>query len=116
MNKMFIDLELIAASNGEMFEKELERIECRSSKSYLKNIASFYQRGEIDEETYRILLEEHNDYKDRVLEEVDEIYQNKIDFTKMYKIYDTNQNMLDYIRRMSKSIKTYIIFYYNTER
>ena len=116
MDKIFIDLELIAANNGEEFEKTLESIEYRSSKSYLKNIAGFYQRGEIDQETYRVLLEEHTDYKDRVLEEVDDDYQNKINFFEMYKIDDTNQNMLDYIRRMARSIKTYIIFYYNTER
>ena len=116
MDKIFVDLEIIAANDGQVFEDALEQVEYKASQKYLQRIAKLFCDNQINETDYRVLLEEHRDYKDRVLEEVDDKYKGKIDFKKIYEINKSNEGMVDYIRKMSKTIETYLIFYYNTSR
>ena len=116
MNCVFFDLELIASNNGLEFEKMIENAEYRASSKYLQKIVDSYLNNLINESDYRVLKEEYNDLKDRLLEEVDEEYIGKIDFKKNYVTDESNKNMIDYINKVSNLFDTYVIFYYNTPR
>ena len=115
MEKMFIDLECIVTNAGKVTEGFIEKAEHKASKSYLMSADELYRDEVIDHEEYRILTNEHYDYKDRVLEEVDEKYKGAIDYYQIYTLSNANPNMVRYVNKMSKDLETYIIFYYNTE-
>lgn len=116
MKRLFIDLEVIAADNGNVFEEAIANIEFKASKKYIQQITQLFLQHSIREEEYRILLEESYDCKDRILEEYDDKYKKAIDYTKVYEINESNESMVDFVNKVSSSIKTCIIFYYNTER
>lgn len=116
MKNLFVDLEVIAANNGQIFEEEIAKVEFKASQKYLDYINDLFINNTIQEDEYRLLSQESYDYKDRVLEEVDEKYKGKVDFTKIYEINESNSGIIDYINKISLIINTYIVFYYNTER
>lgn len=116
MKKLFIDLEVISANNGEFFDDEIAKVEYKASRKYLNVVDSLFIRDAIPEEDYRNLKQESYNYKDRVLEEIDSEYIGKIDFTRIYEINESNESVVDYINKIASTIETYIIFYYNTER
>ncbi len=116
MKYLFVDLEIIASCNENSIENQIEKVEYRASNKYLRIITDSYSNGNISEEEYRLFLEECYDYKDRVLEEVDDKYKGKINFAETYEINSFNQSMVNYVKSVSQTIDTYIIFYYNNER
>ena len=61
MKNLFVDLEIIAANDGEAIEKFIEEIEYKASKKNLESIANLYFSGLISEEEYRVLMEEGYD-------------------------------------------------------
>lgn len=116
MKNLFIDLEVIVANNGEALQNAIEKVEPKASKKYIDKILKMFIEEMMSGTEYRQLLDEAYDLKDRLLEEVDDKYKGKIDFKSLYRIDDFNQGMVDYIRKISETIDTHIIFYYNTER
>lgn len=116
MKKLFIDLEVISANNGEIFDDEIAKVEYKASRRYLDTINNLFIHDIIKEEDYRNLSNESDDYKDRVLEEIDSEYKDRINFTRIYEVNESTKSIVDYINKVSSIIETYIIFYYNTER
>lgn len=116
MKKLFVDLETIAANDGQILEEIIRKINYKASSDYLRSIIDLYENELIDDTEYQIFLDEHYDQKDRVLEEIDDVYKSRIDYKKVYTVNESNNSMIESIRSFAQSIETYIIFYYNTER
>ena len=91
MGKIFVDLEIIASNNENSLENAIGKVEPKASKKYYENINRARSNFNISEEEYRPLIEEFYDLKDRVLEEVDDKYKNKIDFKKIYEVKLTDK-------------------------
>ena len=114
--KLFIDLDVIAANNGTAFEKMIESIDYKASKSYMDEITRLYLKHQYLETDYEVLLNNLHDLRDRIIEEVEDKYKGLIDYTKLYEVNDFNKSMVDYVNNISSLVDTNIIFYYNTER
>lgn len=116
MEKIFVDLETIAVNNGDAFETAIANIEYRASKYYIDKIGTLFLDNALKEDEYRILLDEAYDLKDRIIEEVDESYKGKIDYTRLYEVNELNQDFVNYVCEAANDNEVFIIFYYNTVR
>ena len=116
MEKVFFDLECIVPGASKLVDDYIEKYEYRASNKYLKEIVADYNDGRKDQDEYRKLLDEHYDYKDRVLEEVDEKYRNLIDYASIYSAENVDENVYARIKYQATNREIYGIFYYNTDR
>lgn len=102
-----------------LIDAEVSKINYRASSKYHTEITQMFQTGEIDSETYRILLEEHFDLKDRILEEVDEEYKGRIDYSKIILpeyFYPKVVEYVNYLVKCGRYDEVYIVSHYNASR
>ena len=113
---LVLDFDDVIMATGHLVDAEIKKINFRASGQYQRDITKQFQSGEIDFETYRVLLEEHFDLKDRVLEEVDPEFRGRIDYSKIISPQNFYPNVVDYINylvRCGRYDEVYIESLYN---
>ena len=114
-----IDFDDVIINSKPLIEEYLEIIEFKASEKYLKSIMQSYHDGILDYETYRQLRREHFDYKDRVLEEVDNKYKGLIDYRRIININNAFPNAIAYVNYLCDCgyyDEIYIISHHNVPR
>lgn len=114
-----IDFDDVIIKTKPLVEAIIEKIEFNGSEKYFQTIQRYYYDGFIDLETKKFLEDKHFDYKDRILEEVDDKYKNLIDYRKVISIDNIYCNAVEYInflKRSNRYSKIYILTHCNVQR
>jgi len=114
MEKIVLDLDVL--STHKKFEDAIAKVESKASKNYQARINKLFEENKITDEQYFYYMDEHENLRNRVLEEIDPKYKNRINF---YEIFEVNEEMRDLvasINKMSENKELFIQFYYSTER
>lgn len=116
MQILCIDFDDVIFKTKMLVEEIIKTIEFKATSEYLSSIMS---SNNIDGQTKRILSEEHFEYKDRVLEEVDDKYKNRIDYEKVFATNEIYPHAIEYVRYLcncGRYNKVYILTHCNVER
>ncbi len=115
MRILCIDFDDVIFKTKPFIEEIIKKIEYRASAEYLNSIA--YTTD--DEQTKRILREEHFDLKDRILEEVDDKYKGLIDYEKIFttkEVYPWAIEYVNYLQNCGLFDKVCILTHCNGSR
>lgn len=116
MKILCIDFDDVIFKTKPIIEKIIKKIEYKATDEYLHSIVN---DTKLDAETKEILRREHFDYKDRVLEEVDEKYKNKIDYDKIFETNEVYPHTIEYVKYLcncGRYDKVYILTHCNVKR
>ena len=114
-----IDFDDVIIKTKPLVEKIVATYCRKATDKFEKLVNQNYADCCIDDETKRILHNEHLDFKDRVLEEVDEEYVGRIDYDQIINIDNIYPRGIEYINYLCKSglyDEIYILSHYNVER
>lgn len=115
MRILCIDFDDVIFNTKPAVEKIIDGIEEKATGKYLKRIIA--ETKDADEKTK--LEREHYNYKDRVLEEVDDKYKGLIDYDAIFSTDDVFPGTIDYINYLINCgyyEKVYILSHCNVER
>lgn len=116
MRILCIDFDDVIFKTKSIIEEIIKTIEYKATSEYLNSIV---HNNKLDELTKQILIHEHFDYKDRVLEEVDDKYKNKINYEKIFATNEIYSHSIEYIRYLcncGRYDKVYILTHCNVDR
>ena len=116
MKILCIDFDDVIFKTKPRIEEIVKTIEYYATEEYLNSII---HDNSLDLETQKILRMEHFEYKDRVLEEVDDKYKNRIDYDKIFETNEIYPHTIEYIRYLcncGKFDKVYILTHCNVDR
>lgn len=114
-----LDFDDVIMRTKPLVESLILRIENKASEQYMLTVNEMFRNNIIDAETKGILIDEHFDYKDRVLEEVDDKYKGLIDYNRVININNIYPGAVEYINylcRCGHYDKVYIVSHYNVDR
>ena len=114
-----IDFDDVIMNTKPHIEKYLKILDARASEEYIKSLSKSKEEGLIDEETFHELEREHYDYKDRILEEVDNEYKGFINYDAFINIENTYPNVVDYVNFLCNCghyDEVYIVSHHNVDR
>lgn len=114
-----IDFDDVIIKTKPLVEKIVAEYCRKATDKFEKLVNQNYAERWIDDETKRILFNEHLDFKNRVLEEVDQEYVGRIDYDQIINIDNIYPSGIEYINYLCKSgvyDEIYILSHYNVER
>lgn len=115
MEKAFCDLELLVPTASTLVDKEIRKMIPQELAAKFGKLEEDYLNGVIDEDEYRLGVQEYDSFRDRVLEEVDEAYKGKIDYERIYSKENVDYGFLEEFNSVSQNMEGYIVFFYNTD-
>ena len=95
MEKAFCDLELLVPTASTLVDKEIRKMIPQELAAKFGKLEEDYLNGVIDEDEYRLGVQEYDSFRDRVLEEVDEAYKGKIDYERIYSKENVDYGFLE---------------------
>lgn len=123
MKILCIDFDDVIFKTKPIVEKLLEEIEPMATERALKeSLAKLKNSGNNeskDEMLRRQISNEHFDYKDRVLEEIDDKYKNRIDYEAIFSslnVFPGTLQYVNYLQKCGRYDKVYILTHCNVER
>ena len=123
MNKpkriLCLDFDDVIMRTKTVIEPIIARIEPLATEAYLISISDDFRNGKIDAEEKQARTTIHFDYKDRVLEEFDDKYKNRINYERVININNVYNGAVEYVNYLCNCglyDKVYIVSHYNVDR